>query len=197
MATEAASGALLTTEQEPEAGTESIWAIDPKHSIVEFAVRHMMFTTVRGRFKDVRGTIQCLDEADKSRASVEAVIDAASIDSGDPDRDAHLRSQEFLDVERYPTITFSSKRVERVDEDEFWVVGDVTIRGVTREVELATVYNGRGTNPWGQEVAGFTATTQINRKDFGLTWNVALEAGGFLVGDTLDVLVEVQAVKQS
>jgi polyisoprenoid-binding protein YceI len=197
MATEAATGTLLTIDREPEGGTESRWTIDPKHSMVEFAVRHMRFTTVRGRFKQVEGTIHCPDEADRSRAWVEAEIDAASIDTGDPDRDNHLRSAEFLDVERYPTITFRSKRVDPQDEDELWVVGDLTIRGETREVELATVYNGRGTNPWGQEVAGFTATTQINRKDFGLTWNVALEAGGFLVGDTLDVLVEVQADKES
>jgi polyisoprenoid-binding protein YceI len=197
MATEAATGALLTTEGAREAGQESIWTIDAKHSLVEFAVRHMMFTTVRGRFNEIQGTIHCPDEADITRAWVEATIDVASIDTGDPDRDAHLRSAEFLDVERYPTITFKSTRVDRFDEDEFWIVGDVAIRGATREVELATVFNGRGTNPWGQEVAGFTATTQINRKDFGLTWNVALESGGFLVGDTLDILVEVQAIKQT
>jgi polyisoprenoid-binding protein YceI len=197
MATEAATGTLLTTEEASRSGTESIWAIDPNHSLVEFAVRHMRFTTVRGRFTRVEGFIHCPDEGDISRAWVEATIDAASIDTGAPDRDAHLRSPEFLDVERYPTITFKSKGVERVDQDEFRLVGDVTIRGATRELELATVYNGRGTNPWGQEVAGFTATTRINRRDFGLEWNVALEAGGFLVGDTLDVLVEVQAIKQA
>jgi polyisoprenoid-binding protein YceI len=128
---------------------------------------------------------------------VEATIDAASIDTGDAERDAHLRSAEFLDVERYPAITFKSQQVERVAENQLRVVGDLTVRGVTRQVDLATTYNGRGRNPWGQEVAGFTATTKINRKDFGLTWNVALESGGFLVGDTLDVLIEVQAVKQS
>jgi polyisoprenoid-binding protein YceI len=197
MATEVSTGTLLAVEETPAAGKQSTWEIDPKHSLVEFAVRHMMFTTVRGRFKGIRGTIRCDDEADVSRASVNASIDAASIDTGDADRDAHLRSAEFLDVERYPTITFESQRVERVAENQLRVVGDLTVRGVTRKVELATTYNGRGKNPWGQEVAGFTATTKINRKDFGLTWNVALESGGFLVGDTLDVLVEVQAVKQS
>ena len=197
MAAETATGTLLTVEGAPETGTESVWTIDPKHSLVEFAVRHMRFTTVRGRFKHVEGVIHCPDEAHPDRAWTEATIDAASIDTGDPERDAHLRSPEFLDVERYPTFTFKSPRVERVDDDEFRLVGNVVIRGITREVELAAVYNGRGVNPWGQEVVGFTATTQINRKDFGLTWNVALEAGGFLVGDTLDVLVDVQAVKQS
>jgi polyisoprenoid-binding protein YceI len=196
MTAEAATGTLLTTEEPPRAGAESAWTIDSKHSLVEFAVRHMMFTTVRGRFRELQGTIHCPDESDISRAWVEAEIDAASIDTGDPDRDTHLRSPEFLDVERYPKITFCSTRVDRLDGDEALVVGDLTVRGVTREVTLATTYNGRGRNPWGQEVAGFTATTRINRKDFGLTWNVALEAGGFLVGDILDVLVEIQAVKQ-
>lgn len=197
MAADTAKGTLLTVEGTPDTRSESVWSIDPKHSLVEFAVRHMRFTTVRGRFNHVEGVIHCQDETHPERAWTEATIDATSIDTGDPERDAHLRSPEFLDVERYPTITFRSTRAERVDDAEFRLVGDVTIRDVTREVELATVYNGRGVNPWGQEVAGFTATTQINRKDFGLSWNVALEAGGFLVGDKLDVLVEVQAVKQS
>ena len=197
MAAETATGTLLTVEGTLETRTDSVWTIDPKHSLVEFAVRHMRFTTVRGRFKHVEGVIHCQDEAHPERARTDATIDATSIDTGDPERDAHLRSAEFLDVERYPTITFESTRAERVEEDAFRLVGNLTIRDVTREVELATVYNGRGVNPWGQEVAGFTATTQINRKDFGLSWNVALEAGGFLVGDNLDVLVEVQAVKQS
>ena len=197
MATEASTGTLLTIDEARAPGTESTWDIDPKHSLVEFAVRHMMFTTVRGRFNEIHGTIHCADEADVSRAAVEATINAASIDTGDADRDAHLRSAEFLDVDRYPTITFKSKRVERVAEDQLSVIGDLTIRGVSREAELATTYNGRGKNPWGQEEAGITAITKINRKDFGLTWNVALESGGFLVGDTLDVLVEVQAIKQN
>src|SRR5687767_14628441 len=128
MATEVSRGTLLAVEVTPAAGKQSTWEIDPKHSLVEFAVRHMMFTTVRGRFKGIRGTIRCADEADVSRASVEASIDAASIDTGDADRDAHLRSAEFLDVERYPAITFKSKRVERVAEDQLRVVGDLTVR---------------------------------------------------------------------
>jgi polyisoprenoid-binding protein YceI len=155
----------------------------------------MMFTTVKGRFTSVRGLIHCADEADPSCASVEAEIDAASIDTGDEQRDAHLRSAEFLDVERYPTITFTSTRVERVSADDLRVIGNLTIRGVTRDGILATTFNGRGKNPPGREVAGFTAATEINRKDFGLTWNVALETGGLLVGDKLDVLIEIQAVK--
>lgn len=197
MTAEVTTGTLLTTEEALTAGAESIWAIDAKHSLVEFAVRHMMFTTVRGRFRELQGTIHCPDESDLSRARVEAEIDSASIDTGDADRDAHLRSAEFLDVEHYPKITFRSTRIEPLRGDEVRVSGDLTIRGTTRQVQLETTYNGRGRNPWGQEVAGFTATTRINRKDFGLNWNVALEAGGFLVGDVLDVLVEIQAVKQA
>ena len=197
MAAEVTTGTRLTTEAPPQVGKRSAWTIDAKHSLVQFAVKHMMFTTVRGRFAEVRGTITCPDEADPSCASVEAEIAAASIDTGDETRDAHLRGEDFLDAEQYPAITFKSTRVERTGENELRVVGDLTIRGVTREVTLDTTYNGRGTNPYGQEVAGFTAETTINRKDFGLTWNVALEAGGLLVGDKLDVLIEVQAVKQS
>ena len=196
MATEMTTGTRLTTETPPQAGTRSAWAIDPKHSLVQFAVKHMMFTTVRGRFTEVRGTIHCPNGADPSCASVEAEIAAASVDTGDAQRDAHLRGEDFLDAERFPTFTFKSTRVERTGEDELRVVGDLTIRGVTREVTLDATYNGRGTNPWGQEVVGFTAETRLNRKDFGLTWNVALEAGGLLVGDKLDILIEVQAIRQ-
>lgn len=196
MVTETATGTRLTTDGVPEAGTRSLWEIDPKHSLVEFSVKHMMFTTVKGRFTDVRGTITCADEADPSLASVNAQIGATSIDTGDPDRDAHLRGADFLDVEKYPSITFKSTRVERRSEGQFRVIGDLTIRDVTREVALETTYNGRGMGPWGKEVAGFTAETSINRKDFGLKWNVALESGGLLVGDKINVLLEIQAIKQ-
>ena len=190
------TGTRLTTDEAPQTGTKSTWTIDAKHSLVQFAVKHMMFTTVRGRFTEVSGVIECPDEADPSSSSVTAEIAAASIDTGDADRDTHLRSADFLDAEQFPTITFKSTSVERVAQDELRITGDLTIRDVTREITLATTYNGRGANPWGQEVAGFTAHTRINRKEFGLTWNVALEAGGLLVGDNLDVLIEIQAVNQ-
>jgi polyisoprenoid-binding protein YceI len=196
MGAEMATGTRLTTEQAARAGEASAWAIDPAHSLVQFAVRHMMFTTVRGRFTDVRGTIHCRDEGQLESASVEVIIDAASIHTGDPQRDAHLRGEDFLDVEHYPTITFVSTRVVPTTEDQFRVVGELTIRDVTREEVLDTTFNGRGVNPWGKVVAGFTALTQINRRDYGLAWNAALESGGFLVGDTIDVLIEIQAVKQ-
>jgi polyisoprenoid-binding protein YceI len=197
MAANVTSGTRLSTEPTESAGVGSVWQIDEKHSLVQFSVRHMMLTTVRGRFNEVRGTIHCPDESDPTKASVEAFINAASIDTGDEQRDAHLRGEEFLDVDRFPIISFKSRRIDRRDEDEYRMVGDLTIKGVTREVVLQTTFNGRGMNPWGQEVAGFTAETSINRKDFGLKWNVALESGGLLVGDKLNVLIEIQAIKQS
>jgi polyisoprenoid-binding protein YceI len=196
MEAEMTTGTRLTTEHAARHGEASEWAIDPTHSMVQFAVRHMMFTTVRGRFTDVRGTIHCRDEGHLESASVEVVIDAASIHTGDPQRDAHLRGEDFLDVEHYPTITFVSTRVVPTTEDQFRVVGNLTIRDVTREEVLETTFNGRGINPWGNVVAGFTAVTQIDRQQYGLSWNAALESGGFLVGNTIDVLIEIQAVKQ-
>jgi polyisoprenoid-binding protein YceI len=186
----------MTASIAPQVEKTSIWQIDPAHTVVEFAVKHMMFATVKGRFGAVHGTIVD-DAADPSRSSVEVEIDAASIDTREEKRDAHLRSPDFLDVQSYPTITFTSSRVERAGQDRLRVIGDLTIHGTTREVVLDTTINGRGTNPFGLEVAGFTAETTINRRDFGLTWNMALETGGVLVGDTVKILLEVEAVKQS
>ena len=170
------------------------WRIDPAHSQVEFAARHMMFTTVKGRFTEVEGTLT-LDEANPANSSVEVTIQAASISTSDDKRDGHLRSADFLDVENFPTLTFRSTRVEAKDDENLRLIGDLTIRGVTHEVTLDTVYNGRGVNPWGQAVAGFTAETTINRIDYGLTWNVALEAGGVLVSEKIKISIEVQAVE--
>ena len=197
MATETPTGTRLTTEVAPEVGKETVWEIDPKHTLVEFSVRHMMFTTVKGRFTGISGTIHCADEADPSRSSVEAEIDAASITTGDEQRDAHLRSADFLDTEKYPKITFKSTGVEARDQEELRLVGALTVHGTTREVTLEMTFNGRGKNPSGQEVAGFTAQTTVNRKDFGLTWNAALESGGLLVGDKLEIMTEVQAIRRS
>ena len=186
----------MTATTAPQVEKPTIWQIDPAHSLVEFAVKHMMFTTVKGRFGGVHGTIVD-DAADPSRSSVEVELDAASIDTREEKRDAHLRSPDFLDVESYPTITFKSSRVEHAGPDRLRVIGDLTIHGTTREVVLNTTINGQGTNPFGQEVAGFTGETTINRRDFGLNWNMALEAGGVLVGDTVKILLEIEAVKQS
>jgi polyisoprenoid-binding protein YceI len=176
--------------------TTTTWQIDPKHSLVEFSTKHMMVTTVKGRFSAVSGTIT-LDEADISRSSVEASIDTDSIDTREEQRDGHLRSPDFLHAEQHPAITFKSTRVTPRGDDRIDVTGDLTIRGVMREVTLDTTLNGQRTSPYGSQVSGFTAETKISRKDFGLTWNVALEAGGFMVGDNIKIVLEIEAVKQN
>ena len=181
---------MTTTTQTP--GVTGTWTIDPAHTLVEFSGKHMMFTTVKGRFRDVHGTIT-LDEADHARSSVQVEIQAGSLDSGVEQRDAHLKSADFLDVENSQTITFRSTRVLPIGARQARVFGDLTIRGTTREVELDVAYEGMGTNPMGKEVVGFSATTEINRRDYGLNWNVALEAGGFLVSDRIKIQLEVQA----
>lgn len=173
------------------------WQIDPTHSAVEFAVKHMMFTTVRGRFKDVKGTIE-VDEQNPDRSTVNVEIAAASIDTGVPDRDAHLRSADFLDVENHPTITFRSKRVEgamKKEGDRFKVIGDLTIRGKSLEVTLESTYTGTGKDPWGNIKGAAEATAKIDRRDWGLMWNQALETGGILVANEVRIEVQVQAVK--
>lgn len=176
--------------------TASTWAIDPAHSVVELAVKHMMFSTVKGRFPKVSGTI-VLNEADLAASSVSAQIEAASIETGEQARDAHLRSADFLDAEAFPTITFRSTEVVPQTRGRFVVVGDLTIHGVTREVSLEAELVGTGTDPWGGQRAGFTASTIVNRRDFGLTWNQALEAGGVLVSDQVKISLEIQATAQA
>jgi polyisoprenoid-binding protein YceI len=174
------------------------WEIDPTHSTIEFSVKHMMFTTVRGRFKDVQGTIE-VDEQNPDRSSVSVEIAAASIDTGAADRDTHLRSADFLDVEKHPKITFRSKRVEgamKKEGDKFRVIGDLTIRGQSMEVTLECEYEGTGKDPWGNTRGGVTATTRIDRREWGLQWNQALETGGILVGNEVRIEIDVQAVKQ-
>ena len=176
--------------------TRSTWSIDPAHSHVQFAVRHLVVSTVKGRFGDVGGTI-ALDEQHLAGSSVEVEIDAATVDTREERRDAHLRSADFLDVERFPTITFRSTRVEPGRGDAFRVVGDLTIHGVTRQVVLEGEQTGRGPSLSGAEVIGFEATTKINRRDFGLTWNATLETGGVVVGDEVKITIDVEATRQS
>jgi polyisoprenoid-binding protein YceI len=190
MSTSTPSTATATT------AAVTTWAIDPAHSVVELAVKHMMFSTVKGRFANVAGTI-VLNEADLSASSVSAEIDASSIDTGEAQRDGHLRSGDFLDVEAYPTITFRSTGVVPRGRDRFILVGELTIRGVTQEVSLEAELVGKGTDPWGGQRAGFAASTAINRKEFGLTWNQALEAGGVLVSDQVKINLEIQATLQA
>ena len=169
------------------------WHIDPTHSHVEFAIRHLMISTVKGRFADVKGAV-VLNEADPTQSSVDVSIGVASIDTRVGQRDDHLRSADFFDAERFPVITFRSRRVEQ-DGDDLTVTGDLTIRDVTREVTLAATSEGRGADPWGGVRAGFSATTRIKREDFGLTWNQALEAGGVVVGSDVKISIEVELIR--
>lgn len=174
------------------ATTTKTWTIDPAHSVVEFAVKHMMFTTAKGRFQDFSGTIT-FDEQNVENSSVDVTIQTASINTNTEDRDAHLRSADFFDSEQYPEATFRSTKVEPKRGNDFTVTGDLTIKGVTNQVTLDATYQGSGKNPWGVEVAGFEAKTSFNRKDFGLTWNQALESGGVLVSDEVKLTLEIQA----
>ena len=171
------------------------WVIDNTHSEVSFSVRHMMISNVRGRFEDFKGTVY-FDEAEPEKSTVNVEINAASINTRDANRDNHLRSPDFLNVEKYPTITFQCKQVERVDDTHGRIIGDLTIRGVTHEVVLNTEYAGQSKSPWGTFSAGFSATTKFNRKDWGLTWNQNLETGGLLVGDMITVNIELEIIKQ-
>ncbi|WP_448336806.1 YceI family protein [Chloroflexus aurantiacus] len=171
------------------------WVIDASHSMITFSVRHMMISKVRGRFTRFDGTVD-FDEQNPTNSKVQVTIDASSIDTRDERRDGHLMSPDFLDVANYPTLTFVSKRVEVIDESHGRLIGDLTIRGVTREVTLDVEYNGQSKSPWGTISAGFSATTKINRKDWGLTWNVALETGGVLVGEEVTIEIEIEIVKQ-
>jgi len=170
----------------------STWSVDPTHSHIEFAVRHLMISTVKGRFAEFTGAIE-LDPGNLTTAKIDVVIQAASIDTHTTDRDNHLRSADFFDVANHPTLTYVSRRVERRG-DEFRVIGDLTIRGTTREVPLAVTLEGTNRDPWGNDRMAFRATATVNRSDFGLTWNKALEAGGVLVGEEVKISIEVQLV---
>lgn len=168
------------------------YSIDRAHSSVEFVVRHLMITKVRGRFGAVSGTIE-LEPGNDVPRSVQASIDATSIDTREPQRDAHLKSPDFFEVEKYPTLEFVSTRIEG-DAGSFTIHGDLTIHGITREVALKSEFEGRTADPWGGQRIGYSASTTINRKEFGLGWNAALETGGVMVGDEVRIELEIQAV---
>ena len=174
--------------------TNSDWNIDPVHSGINFSVRHMVVSKVRGRFTKYSGTL-AIDDADLTRSTVEATIDAASIDTGTAQRDTHLRSPDFLDVERFPEIRFRSTRIHKLADDRYHLIGNLTVRDVTREVSLDVEYGGQAKDPWGNARIGFIAKATLDRKEFGLLWNQVLEAGGVLVGDRVDIELEVQAVR--
>lgn len=186
----------MTTVASQDQSTTT-WNLDPVHTLVEFSAKHMMITTVKGRFADVRGAIT-LDEERPNASSVAVEIAAASLDTRTEQRDQHLRSGDFLDAEKQPVITFRSRRIEGLDLTEgsdFRIVGDLTIRGVTNEVVLDARYEGQGRDPWGNERVSFSATTKIDRREYGLTWNAALETGGVLVSNEIKIQIEAQAIR--
>jgi len=182
----------MATTQAPV--TSTTWKIDPVHSNVEFAGKHLMISTVKGLFSDVEGEIVIAD-GDPSKSSVTASLEAASINTRTGQRDDHLRSADFLDAANFPKITFKSTRITG-DSSDFKVTGDLTIRGVTRPITLDVTNEGAGKDPWGGDRIAFSATTKLDRRDFGLTWNQAIEAGGVMVGNDVKISIDVQAVKQ-
>jgi polyisoprenoid-binding protein YceI len=177
----------------PAPATKTTWKLDPAHTLVEFSAKHLMITTVKGRITDIEGTIHS-DERDPQNSSVEVVLKAASLDTRTDQRDQHLRSADFLDAEKFPEITFRSTRIEG-DKDSFKLTGDLTIRDVTRPITLDVEFEGRTLDPWGGDRVGFSAKGKIDRRDFGLTWNQALETGGVVVGNDIKISLEVEAIK--
>lgn len=184
----------MATLTVPQAAV-STWKIDPAHSVAEFKVKHMMISNVKGQFTGVSGALT-LDEADVTNSKIEATIDAASINTCEAQRDTHLKSADFFDVEKFPSLNFKSTDVARKGEGELEVEGDLTVHGVTRKVKFAVEGpTPPGKDPWGNTRIGLSARTRINRKDYGLTWNAALETGGILVGDEVAITLEVQFIK--
>ncbi|MEA2827693.1 MAG: hypothetical protein QOG43_2132 [Actinomycetota bacterium] len=190
----ATQSALTRTVEGRELPPPGRWKIDPSHSEVQLVVRHMMVAKVRGRFREFSGTISVAEVPEES--SVEATIKAASIDTGDPNRDAHLRGPDFLDVGRYPEITYRTTSVRHNGSDRWDVTGDLTVRGVTRTITIDVEFCGLVTDPWGNLRAGLLGTTEINRDDFDLTWNQALDSGGFVLGKGVKVDLDIEAVRE-
>ena len=188
--------AMLFCLAAPGLALSAPWEFDPVHTGVHFKVRHLMVSHVRGDFEKVSGTIR-YDESDITKSTADITIDAASINTRDAKRDADLRNPDFLDVAKFPTITFKSKKVEKAGDGRLNMTGDLTIKGVTREVVLAIEGpTAPAKDPWGNQRVGGAATTRINRKDFGLTWNKPLETGGVLVGDEVDITIDIEIVRK-
>ena len=171
------------------------WIIDSAHSEINFSVRHMMISTVRGRFEKFTGTVD-FNEEKPALSSVDVQIEAASINTRDAKRDGHLKSPDFFNADVFPYLIFKHKRIEVIDDNHGRITGDLTIRDITKDAVLDVTFNGKAKSPWGSESAGFSATTKIDRKDWGLTWNVSLETGGWLVDDTININIEIEIIKQ-
>ncbi|GHI00939.1 YceI family protein [Neobacillus kokaensis] len=174
--------------------TKTKWALDPVHSSVDFSVRHMMIANVKGSFQSFSATIEA-DPADLTTATIEFTVETASVDTRNKDRDGHLVSADFFDAENHPNMTFKATNIVKTDEGEYDVTGDLTLRGVTKQETFAVTFEGSGKDPWGNEKVGFSATGSLNRSDFGLVWNAALETGGVLVGDKVKINLQIQAAK--
>lgn len=172
------------------------WAVDAAHSSVEFSVKHMMISKVKGVFNEFSANVEA-DPSDLTTANIEFKIDVASVDTRNADRDAHLRSADFFDVENNPVMTFNSTSIKNNGDGEYEVTGDLTIRGITRSETFEVTYEGQGKDPWGNEKVGFSAEGKIKRSDYGLTWNAALETGGVLVGDQIKIALQIQASKEA
>ena len=188
--------ALAAALSLPAAAATSTWQIDPNHSAAQFAVRHLAISTVRGAFTKVSGTVQ-LDDKDISKSTVDVTIDAASVDTRVPDRDKDLRSDHFFDVEKYPTLSFKSTKVEQAEAGKLKVTGDLTIHGVTKQVVLEVEGpTAPVKDPWGNQRTAANATTKINRQDFGVKWNATMDNGGVVVGDDVNINIDAEMVKQ-
>lgn len=172
------------------------WTIDPSHTHLGFAVRHMMVSTVRGQFKSFSGKV-AIDSSDFTKSSFEGEAEVASIDTGNPDRDQHLRTNDFFDAPKYPKITFRSTSIRAKSGDDYVVTGELSIRGVTKTVDFEVEFNGVGKNPWGKTVAGLSASATINRKDFGMSYNAVLETGGMLIADKVKLELELEATQEA
>ncbi|AGA56722.1 hypothetical protein Theco_0509 [Thermobacillus composti KWC4] len=172
------------------------WAVDTMHSSIDFSIRHMMIAKVKGSFNQFEASIEA-DPNDLTTADIAFSVDVASVDTRNADRDAHLRSADFFDVENHPKMTFKATKIERTGDGEYEVTGDLTIRGVTRSETFKVTFEGAGKDPWGNYKAGFSAEGTIKRSDYGLTWNAALETGGVLVGDEVKIHLEIEAAEQA
>lgn len=187
----------LTLLIAPSLAMAGNWSIDPDHSAAHFKVQHMMIADVRGSFPDVQG-VAVTDDKDVTRSTIAVTINAASINTGVEKRDAHLKSADFFEVEKYPTLTFKSKHVQKAGDSTLKIVGDLTLHGVSKEVEL--LVNGPSVDtkdPWGNTRKGARATTLINRKDFGIVWNATLDNGGLLIGEEVEIVIDLELIKQA
>ncbi len=184
----------MTAVQAAPTGAKTVWKLDPAHTLVEFSAKHLMISTVKGRIAGVEGSI-LLDEKEPFNSTVEVTLDAKTLDTRIEQRDQHLRSGDFLDVEKFPVIKFNSTDIQG-DEQNFKLTGDLTIRDITRPITLDVTYEGRTKDPWGGERVGFSATGKLDRRAYGLTWNVVLETGGLTVGNDIKIQIEVEAIKQ-